>query len=367
MMLSTDLRRGGLPNRLVRLAIHLRGAGVEPIVGCLAERGPLCDELESAGIETFACGARGPFDVSVLLALARHVRRFNPDLIHSSLFHANLAARLVGRLDRPRPLVTSTVTIEIERRWHRVLESLTCGGSDLHVANSAAVAVHLCEDLCFPPDRVVVIPNGISLREIDAVPPVERADHGIEDDVPLVVWAGRMDPVKNLTFLVDVIDRIHLHRSVKVVLLGDGPERARMEKRIADRCLGSVITMSGWSDNVIGWLKAADVLVFPSLTEGSPNVVIEAMSCRCAVVAADIPACRGLIDDGVTGLLCDPREPEEWVNAVMRILDTRDSVSAVVSAARQWVVTHHDLQDVVYLWRELYESLTSGTGVVAFR
>ncbi len=359
MLLSTDLQRGGLPNRLTRLAIHLRATGVEPIVGCLAERGPLCDELESAGIETFACGARGSFDVTVLPALAKHVRRIDPDLIHSSLFHANLAARLVGKLDRSRPLVTSTVTIEIERRWHRVVESLMCGDSDMHVANSPAVASHLCGDLCFPPDHVIVIPNGIPLQEIDAVPPIDRAQHGIEEDIPLLVWAGRMDPVKNLTTLVNVIEQVHRRRSVKAVLLGDGPDRARIEKLIAEKKLESVITMALWSDNVIGWLKAADVLVFPSLTEGSPNVVLEAMSCRCAVVAADIPACRSLIDDGESGLLCDPVYPEYWVESVLRVINDGQFTSSAVSEARHRVEAQHNLQDVVYQWADLYRRILS--------
>ena len=114
---------------------------------------------------------------------------------------------------------------------------------------------------------------------------IERQAFGIEPDVPLVVWAGRMDPIKDLATFVEVIALLRKRGKITAVLLGDGPERPHIEAFIHHCGLESVIRMALWSDNVAGWLKAADVLLFPSLTEGSPNVVIEAMLCGCPVVA----------------------------------------------------------------------------------
>jgi glycosyltransferase involved in cell wall biosynthesis len=355
LMLATDLERGGLPMRLARLAIALRGAGVEPVVGCLAPPGPVSADLEAAGIETFSCEAAGRYDVSCLRRLADHVRRIRPDLIQSFLFHANLAARLVGRQGQCRPLVTGTVTIEIERPLHRLLESLTCGLSDLHVANSRAVADHLVVDLGFPPERIVVIPNGIVLEDIDRTPAIGRSSHGLADRVPLIVWAGRMDPVKNLETFVRVIARLRDRMSVQAVLLGDGPERNRMADLIRKQGLSSVIGMTLWSDEVIGWLKAADLLLFPSLTEGSPNVVIEAMACGCPVVASNVPACRELIEPGVHGWLCGAGDVSGFVEAVSGALAQAGVRADCVRAARRSVEERHSMQAVVHRWRALFE------------
>lgn len=360
MILMTDLERGGLPLRLVRLADRLRSVAVEPVVGCLAPAGPLTAELEARGIETFSCDAQGSFDVFCLARLARHVRRLRPDLIHASLFHANLAARLVGRLDAWRPVITSTVTIEIERRWHCGVEALTGGWSDLHAVNSAAVADHVCTDLGFASDRVVTIPNGIDIEWIDDVPPLERQSVGLAEDVPLVVWAGRMDPVKDLRTLVKTVGHLRERGRVQVVLLGDGPERLHVERLIREAGLASVIRLALWVENVVGWLKAADALLFPSRTEGSPNGVIEAMLCGCPVVASDLPATRELIDSGVHGLLCEVGDSEAFAAAVASVVADGRLAGRLKAAARARAAQRHDLQDVVPLWRALYDRVMKG-------
>jgi glycosyltransferase involved in cell wall biosynthesis len=363
MMLATDLQRGGLPLRLTRLANRLRAVEVEPIVGCLAPPGPLSSWLEAAGIETFACGARGPRDLGCLGRLAEHIRRIRPDVIHSSLFHANLATRLVGRLDRPRPIITSTVTIEIERPWHRWGEALTAGWSDWHVANSEAVAEHVRTDLGFPRQRVVVISNGVDVEELDRAPPIDRGAFGLTDGVPLVAWAGRMDPVKGLKTFVDVIGQVRRSMPVQAVLLGDGPERPRVARWIREAGLDGVIRMALWSEDVPAWLKTADALLFPSRTEGSPNVLLEAMVCGCPVVASALPATRELIDDGVDGLLRGAGRVAEFSEALVRVLADQELRTSIIRKARERVVRRHAMGRVVAEWGDLYMRSIGGGAV----
>ncbi len=357
MMLATDLEKGGLPLRLVRLAMRLREYDIEPIVGCLARRGPLNDDLDAAGITSFSCDAGGSFDAKVFATLTRQIRRFNPDLLHASLFHANVAARLVGRVDRSRPVLTASVTIEIERRWHRLGEALTCGLSDLHVANSNAVADHLVVDLGFDRGRVRVIPNGIDLETIDNVQPLDCAAAGIDESKPLILWVGRMDPVKRLDLLVRAIEVTCRRHSVQAALIGDGPQRARIESMIASRCLGDVIKLPGWSENVFAWMQRADALMLPSMTEGSPNVLIEAMACGCPVIASDIAASRELIGPLEAGWLVPAGDEGGFAAAADAILADPGEKKARADRARAWVEKHHRMQDVVRLWAATYQCL----------
>lgn len=361
LMLSTDLQRGGLPLRLAKLAVNIKGAGVEPIVGCLTPPGPLSHELAQQGVTTFSCDAAGASDSTCLLRLARQVRRFDPDLIHASLFHANVAARLVGRLDRARPIVTSTVTIEIERPLHRLLEALTWGSSDVHVANSEAVATHLRDDLGMAEGHVVVIPNAIDFDDIHAVPVASRAALGLREDRPLIIWAGRMDPVKNLPTFVDVIARVRERTDVQAVLLGDGPVRRAIERKVASCGLTGTVHFAGWSPEVARWLKCSNALLFPSLTEGCPNVVLEAMACRCPIVASDIPSCRELIRDGIDGLLCAPTDVNAWGNALTTILSDRTRALTMSGSAYARIRDRHELSGVVRRWVQLYEMLVGAT------
>lgn len=357
LFLSTDLERGGLPLRLCRLVLQLRDRGVLPIVGCLTRPGPLSDELASAGIETFACNGRGGLDVSCIWRLAEHVRRYDPDLIHASLFHANVAARLVGRIGRNRPIITSTVTIEIERPLHRIGEWATAGFSDVHVANAEAVARHLRDDLVFPPDRVVVIPNAIDAGECDRAEPIQRGEFGISNETPLIVWAGRMDPVKDLATLVRAIATVAKERPIAAVLLGDGPEMHHVKKLIQESGAAESFLLPGWSHRIAGWLKAADVMLLTSRTEGCPNVLIEAMACRCPVIASDIAPCRELVTHGIEGLLASVGDAEAFAAGIVNVLDDREGAATRSRAARNRILKSHDIRSVSKLWVELYERL----------
>lgn len=355
MLLATDLQRGGLPLRLVRLARRFHEINIEPIVGCLAPAGPLSDVLRDAGIETFACDAAGRFDPRCLAALAACVRRYSPDLIHASLFHANVAARLVGRLDRPRPIITSTVTIEIERRWHRTVESLTAGLSDLHVANSHAVARHLLDELGFDADRLIVIRNAVDFDELDRTPPRDRSSLELDDDASLIVWAGRMDPVKNLPTLIDVVERLSRKRRVQAVLIGDGPDRRRVEAMVERRSLSRIVRVMGWSGEVACWMKAADALCFPSLTEGSPNVLLEALAVGCPVVTSDAPACVEMASEAGCGATCHPYDTEGMVRALCAVLDQNEHAKASARAGSARLRALHDMPAILGVWRAAYD------------
>lgn len=363
LLLSTDLNRGGLPLRLVRLAEQFYSIGVDPIVGCLAPRGPLHDVLDSAGITSFSCNALGRFDASCLTRLAASIRYFNPDLIHASLFHANLAARMVGRWDRPRPILTTSVTVEVERGWHRTLESLTAGLSDLHAANSETVARHLVDELSFPPDRIVIVPNAVNFERLASSTAVLRGSHGLSDDIPLIAWAGRMDPVKNLPFWIDVLAELSRELPIQGVLLGDGPDRPRIEAHIKQRGLSNSIRLPGWCDDTAAWFHASDLFMFPSITEGSPNAVLEALCCGCPVIVSDIPACRALIDEAGSGRACRTGDTSEWARVAMSILSARVPDASDAPQRARTVVERlrrsHSMSAVLSAWRSIYDRLLS--------
>lgn len=349
-MLITDLRPGGSPLRICRLARALSKVNVEPVVGSLGPRAPLHDLLEQWGIQTFSCDASSARDIGALRRLGRVIDSTRPDVIHATLFHANVAARICNR--GRRPLITSTVTIEIERRWHNWLESLSMGLSDVHVANSNSVAEHLLRRVGIDEKKIRVIPNGVDLEAIDAVPAINRKEFGIPGDVPLIVWAGRLDPIKNLPVLVDAIDLVQKETRVFAAIVGDGPQRGRIEELIKRRGLNDV-RLIGWSSNSIGWMKSADALLFPSRTEGSSNVILEAMACGCPIVASDIDSCRELI--GTTrGLLIRVDDVRGFANTVIKALKDTEKTRRMRDAARTYVEGFHRLDVVSGLWKDLY-------------
>src|SRR5205823_9268021 len=106
--------------------------------------------------------------------------------------------------------------------------------------------------------------------------------------------------------------------AVQAVLIGEGPLGAPIEREILRRNLSEHVRLIGWSRQVVSWLKTADLLLFPSLTEGSSNVVLEAMACSCPIVASNIDSCIELLGED-RGVLCPPRDAGAFVDAILGV------------------------------------------------
>ena len=353
MLLVTDLQLGGTPLRIARLARGLRDAGLDVHVGCLAPAGPVSAELESAGILTFACNARHARDVAGLQRLAHHVRRFKPDLIHATLTHANVAARLVGLACRI-PVLTSTATIEVERRWHLWMERLTARLDRGHIVNSRALADHVAHAFCLPHRRIHVVPPSIKAmpRRMDRGQTRQRL--GIAEHEFVVLWVGRFDPVKRLDIVIGCAEVMNVVPS-RLLLAGDGPYRPAVEQMVRLSTASRNIQLLGWQTELGLVMSAADAFLFPSLTEGMPNAVLQAMAFGLPIVGSDIPALRELAGDEPRLLLVDSGEPKAYTDALLGLRDDPKRAGALAARAAAWARENLDPRRTVRALVEVYE------------
>lgn len=354
LLLVTDLDRGGAPLRLARTARALRDAGETVVVGCLAHHGAVSDALEADGIATFACGAGGPRDLPAIGRLVAHVRRLAPDLIHATLTHANVAARLVGLWTRT-PVLTSTATIEVERRWHRWAERLTARLDAGHVVNGTAVAAHVRRAFALPPGRVHVIPPAIGpLRRVERATARAALDLAAHEFV--VAWAGRFDPVKRLDQVVRTAELLG-DRPTRFLLAGDGPLRADIERLAASSSAARRMRFLGWLDDLSELLAAADAFFFPSLTEGMPNAVLEAMAAGLPVVGSDIPALRELDGGAQRLVLIDSGAPRVYAQALRQLSEDPPLRAAIGARAAAFSAQHAEPRIVARRLQGLYRSV----------
>ena len=334
MLLVTDHERGGTPLRLARLARALRDTGVEVFAGCLAPPGPVSAELAAGGVPTFACGAAGAHDWAALWRLAQHVQRIRPDLIHATLLHANVAARLVGLLHRV-PVVTATATIEVERRWHAWAERLTGRMDRGHIVNSAALAGHVVRTFWLPWRHVHVVPPSLDLPLERPKRAAARAALGIPDHEFVVAWAGRFDPVKRLDLVVRCAEMMTAV-PCRFLLAGDGPYRETLERILHLSAARQIVHLLGWCDDLRPVLSAADAFLFPSLTEGMPNAVLEAMAAGLPVVASHLPALRELPGGGQRLVLVGGDQPRAFADALLQLHSDEALRRAIGAQATAW-------------------------------
>lgn len=317
LFVINDLARAGAESQLVDLALALDPARYEIAIVLLKHRNQFAAELAARGIPVTALHRRGFWDLGLVARLQRAVREFRPDVVHGSLFLANLMAALDPRVGGKPALVLSqrcsyedTLNPPLRRlaRWsHR--------RADRVIVNSQAA---WREEIAagFPPDRMVVVPNGVRCEGVRG----DRANLGLPEG-PLVVAVGTLDPVKGHRYLIEAWPRVRRDvPDAHLVLVGDGPLRDDLPRLAAALGVGGSVRFAGFHSPASPFVAACDVFVLPSVTEGMPNALLEAMCLGRAVVATRVGGVPELVDGGETGLLTPPRDSASLAAALGLLL-----------------------------------------------
>jgi len=196
--------------------------------------------------------------------------------------------------------------------------------------------------------------GGIDPRPYQDAKSADRVALGLVAEDRIVLWAGRLDPVKGLELLVDAFAGIAEKCRAKLLLAGDGPLRGRLENQIAQCKLQGSVRLLGVRRDIPALLKTADVFVFPSRTEGLPNALLEAMAAGCPIVTTDVPGCRDLVQDDWTGLIVPFGEPARLAAAIERLLEDRGAAKRLAAQACAEVTSRWHLDATFRTYAELY-------------
>jgi glycosyltransferase involved in cell wall biosynthesis len=212
------------------------------------------------------------------------------------LFHANLLGRIAARRAGVRTIVAGVRVAEHTARWHLRLDRVTQRWVDRYVCVSQAVAEFSAKRAGLPPEKLLVIPNGIDLDKYPARQPADLRAFGIAAGRRAVTFVGRLDPQKGVDWLMATAPRwLAKLPDCDLLLVGNGPLRPSLEAAGRAAGIADRVHFAGWRADVPEILAASSLLVLPSLWEGMPNVVLEAMASRLPVVASDVEGVRELL------------------------------------------------------------------------
>lgn len=306
-----SLRGGGAERAAVTLANALAASGVEVEMLLARAEGPYLAHLAPA-VEVVDFGLRRV--VQSIPALASRLRRGGLGAVLSTVTNANLALLAARHLAGApvRVVVREGNTLsEVAALSRGVAERLLptfarrfYPSADLILANSRGVAEDLVASLGLPAASIRVLPNPVALEPVRQA---AREAPGIplpEPTFPLLVAAGRLVPQKDFLTLLRAVALLRERLPVHLALLGEGPERGRLEAEAARLGLSTALSLPGFLPNPHAVMARARALVLSSRWEGMPNVLLEAMALGVPVVATDCPSGpRELLAEGRFGPL----------------------------------------------------------------
>jgi glycosyltransferase involved in cell wall biosynthesis len=205
-----------------------------------------------------------------------------------------------------------------------------------------------------PQEKIRTIANGIDVRafergEGDAV----RADGG-----KVVGMVARLDLQKGFEHLLRAIrELVQKSHEVKVVIAGDGPDRASIEAMIQEFGLQANVILAGQQSDMPAFYAAMDIFVLPSLNEGLPMTVLEAMAASRPVVATRVGAIPTVIKDGENGLLVNPGDSEGLRDAIGRLLSDPELCRRLGERGYEWVSRNHTAEAMALKYRQLYDEV----------
>ncbi len=360
--LITELSMGGAQMALYRLVSKL---DVEEInVYCFYNGdGLVGQKIRALGIPVYDLGmAQQKWRLYKAASLFGLLRKSQPDILHSWMFHANIPGRILGRLAGIPHIISAERTMGQEGKIRLWLNQLTARWADRIICNAPEVATFASTKIGLPAKKIVMIPNGVDIEKYSNLPSkaVVRAQMNLPASIPIAVAIGRPRPVKGYPLLLDAWQQTLTHfLKARLVMIGDGPDLPALKEYAQDLGIATQVEFWGERDDVPQLLPAFDLLVSSSYHEGMPNVVMEAMAARLPVVATAVGGTPSVINQD-SGILAPPGQPDALANAICALFSHPDRAIAMGNAGKHRITTQFSLAKSVSKTTALYEELLYG-------
>ncbi len=351
----TDLNIGGAEKAMVNLVLGLPRDRWNVHVINLGGEEPLAERFRTAGIPVHCLGVSKRKPGRAISDFAAVLRQVRPQLLQTFMFHANVAGRF-GAWRAGVPWVVGGLRVaEHQKAWHLTVDRLTTWMSLGAVCVSEGVREFSITYGGIPEERLWVIPNGVDVRPFDAAKPIDKKALGYDAADRLALFVGRLDPQKGLPYLLDAVEQVVAKRPRwKLAMTGrEGTESDWFRERVAEsQILSRHVKWFGFRDDIPALLKTSEVLLLPSLWEGMPNVVLEAMAASRAVIGTDVEGTHELVVPGETGWLVPPENAAALAEAMAQAFDSPDRTKRLGEAGRKRVEAKFTLAGTIraYEW-----------------
>jgi glycosyltransferase involved in cell wall biosynthesis len=328
----------------------------------LREKDKAGEFVESLGIHTYYLN-RGKFDPRTVIDLWKLVRREDIQILHLHGYRAATFGRLCAFLVRIPVIIHEHMQDVNMPIYQRLADKLLGRFTARGIAVSASVRDFMINDRSIPENLVEVIYNGAPMKMFAEKSMGEDDNYksrlGIPEDHRVVAIVGRLHKVKGHEYFLQAAKKVlEDYQKVTFLVVGDGELMEPLKEMSRDLEIEDRVVFMGYSDSVSKVLQEVDIKVISSISEGIPLTLFEAMNAALPVVSTDVGGIKEILEEGKTGFLVPPKDPDALAEKVLLLLNEKELLQNMSVAAKE-ASRKFDVSSNVRKFETIYEELVT--------
>lgn len=362
LFVNHSLAMGGIERMICDFADSLPRDEFNVHAAVFEAGGVLEETLSLSGIPVHHLDKKEGLDFGLVKRLAALTREIGADVIHSNNYSAWLYSVLASKFGGTGVCVhTEHSNVDSGEKRRYVLEWILSHWTHFVVSVSEMVRMNLIERARIDTRRIRYVPNGIDTVQFSSSVDIRHATReelGLADDEVVVGAIGRLVPVKNHGLLLDAFSRaLGKGVSLRLMIIGEGPERELLEETVGRLGLGSQVILTGERQDVDVLLNAMDIYVLSSLSEGMSLSLLEAMSMGLPIIATAVGGSVDLVQEQ-NGILVPSGDAEAMKDAIIRLASDFEARKRMGQASRASVLEHYSKDAMVKHYCDIYRNAT---------
>ena len=355
-MVVPSLIRAGMENVTARLSVRLRERGHSVGLTCILGEGAVAEELREQHFRVSFIPTEGRRTLVWPGPLIQHLREQAPDVVHVHSGAWMKGVRAAFKAGVRSILFTEHGLLDVEPVYSGLLKRASARWTHRVVAVSEALRRELVGTFGLPPEKVVVLENGVDTSHFAPGPPTGAVRNPLGLwDAPIVGHVARLAPVKNQPLLVDAFALVRSRiPDAHLVLVGDGEMRSAIDARVQAHGLGDCVHLIGERSDTADVLRDFDLFVLPSKAEGTSMSLLEAMASGVPILATAVGGGPALLANGRAGVLVPANDARALADAMATLLGDAPLRRRLAIAARERVEAHYAEDAVVTRYERLY-------------
>ncbi len=364
-------RIGGVQQQLLSLLKAYNREVFNPFFCCFGPKEAMGREIEGIGIELTALNRFRYHRIlpGIFVDLSRLMKKKHIHIVRTHRYHPNVYGRVAAFLAGV-PVIVASVhdNYRMDKRpKRRIVNHILSKITDKIVAVSESIKKDIVRYDKIDPSKILVIPNGVDTERFNPEGNFAniKEEFLIKDNDIVIGFVGRIVPAKGLEYLIDTLSYLKEEfKNLKLLIIGEGSLVDGLKEKSKENNVNDSVIFTGRRRDIPDILSCIDIFVMPSIAEGLPNALLEAMAMGKPIVATEVGGIPEVIKNGSNGQLVPPRDPGALAMAIKEFIGNGQLATKMGQAARNLVLDNYSIGKTAQKWQSLYLSILKEKGLL---